>query len=109
MSNHNNYNKMYNKQEPAEFSEPVIYIDHPEAEHTVEPVVESQPEFVPGVVVGCYKLNVRENPDLNAKIVCVLNVSAEVQVSAEEFGEWFYVCTATGLEGYCMKQFIETV
>ncbi len=61
-----------------------------------------------GVVVDCLKLNVREAPNANANIVCVIDASTNLVIIEEESTDEFYaVCTASGAEGYCMKQFIK--
>lgn len=66
------------------------------------------PETVSGMVVGCAKLNVRKEPNLTADIVCALNVQSEIEIDVEKSNkEWFYICTATGIEGYCMRKFVE--
>lgn len=76
------------------------------AEETVETV--SLPETVTGVVTGCAKLNVRKNPSVNADVVCVLDVTSEIEINvAKSNKDWFSVCTATGIEGYCMRKFVE--
>lgn len=73
---------------------------------TVETV--SLPKTVEGVVAGCAKLNVRAEPNLFAEIICVLDVSSEMAIDVENSdSEWFKICTATGIEGYCMRKFVE--
>jgi hypothetical protein len=63
---------------------------------------------ITGVVVNCTKLNVRANPDATADVVCVLDAKSEVKIDkAKSNKEWFAVCTATGVEGYCMRKFVE--
>ena len=75
-------------------------------EETVDTV--SLPETVAGIVANCAKLNVREEPDLDAKIVCVLDVMSEIEIDvAKSTDEWFKVCTAIGVEGYCMRKFVD--
>jgi len=72
------------------------------------PTYDEYYEPVVGVVTGCAKLNVRENPSMEASVVCVLRSEAEVEVDVtKDYGEWYHVCTATGLEGFCMKKFID--
>ena len=72
---------------------------------TVETV--ALPETVEGVVVGCSKLNVRANPDATADVVCVIDVASEININVEKStNDWFYVCTAAGIEGYCMRKFV---
>lgn len=88
------------------------------AEPIMEPAIEliqetvetvTLPETVVGVAVNCARLNVRATPSLNAEILCVLDVGAEVQVDvANSDNEWFKLCTATGIEGYSMRNFINT-
>lgn len=64
----------------------------------------------PAVVVGCGKLNVRENPSKDAKVVCVMNLGQELTVDLDKSTEEFYkvyTCVKEVLyEGYCVKQFI---
>lgn len=74
-----------------------------EVNHEVENVAET----ISGVVSGCEKLNMREDSNKESKIITVLTKDAEVKVNLTESTEDFYkVCTASGLEGYCMKKFI---
>lgn len=66
------------------------------------------PETVTGMVVGCSKLNVRAEADLFANIVCVLDNRSEIAIDVNKSNkDWFYVCTATGVEGYCMRKYVE--
>ena len=77
-------------------------------ETVVEPVVEEAPKFVYGTVVGCRKLNVREQMHLGATVLCELPVSTEVQVFEDEHhDEWYHVITKTGIDGFCMKKYIK--
>ena len=73
---------------------------------TVETVTLS--DTAKGMVIDCVKLNVRENATVNSGIVCVLDVMSEVEVDMRKSTDkWAYVYTATGAEGYCMRQYIE--
>ena len=75
-------------------------------EETVETV--TLPETVTGVVANCAKLNVRVAPVANAEVVCVLAAKTEIEISvAESTDEWFKICTAAGIEGYCMRNFVD--
>lgn len=72
------------------------------------PVADKEPEFVTGTVVGCRKLNVREQMNLGAAVLCELPVSTQVQVFADEHhDEWYHVSTTTGVDGFCMKKYIK--
>ncbi len=66
------------------------------------------PKTVTGVVVDCAKLNIREEPSVDAAVVCVLDVMSEIEIDAAKSDhEWFKVRTATGIEGYCMRKFVD--
>lgn len=80
----------------------------------VEPIVEEEIEEVEAVpmvfgkVVDCGKLNVRKEPNVKAKVLCVIDRDAEVEIDESESTEYFYkIYLATGAEGFVMKQFIE--
>lgn len=91
---------------------PVVEAPKSVAEY-VKPVVETVetvalPTTVEGVVVNCAKLNVRSKPDISSDVVCVLDVMSEMEIDVEKSNEdWFYVCTAIGVEGYCMRRFVD--
>lgn len=88
------------KMETAPVTKPVIMS---EAVDTV-----ALPKTVEGVVVNCAKLNVREEPNTEAEIVCVLDVTSEIEIDVEKSTTaWFKICTATGVEGYCMRKFVD--
>lgn len=73
---------------------------------TVETV--KLPNTVTGKVINCAKLNVRENATVDSGIVCVLDVMSEIEIDTKKSTEnWFYIYTAIGAEGYCMKQYVE--
>ncbi len=85
----------------------------PEVKMEVELIQETVntvtlPKTVAGVVVNCAKLNVREEPSADADVVCVLDVMSEIKVDVTKSdGEWLKVHTATGVEGYCMRKFVD--
>jgi hypothetical protein len=71
--------------------------------------VTNEPEetTATGTVVNCVKLNVRAEPNATAGIVCAMNVDSEMKIDINKStNEWYKVCTATGIEGYCMKKFV---
>lgn len=127
MSNHNysqysnnkknNYkpaNKPVAEKKPiAEVEPEVTPVIDPVITPVVKPVVETVetvtvPETVKGVVVKCAKLNVREQPNTDAEILCVLDAQSEIEVVVAKVSKkWFYVRTAAGVEGYCMRQYVE--
>jgi hypothetical protein len=73
-----------------------------ESESYDEPV-----EIKIGLVADCKKLNIRERPSVDAPIVCEVVYQTELMIDENESIEEFYkVCTAAGIEGFCMKKFI---
>ena len=80
----------------------------------VEPTVESMPEIAPveekvavyiGKIRDCDKLNVREEPNLEAKVLCRLDKNSEVEIDKTNSTKDFYkICTSSGISGYCMKK-----
>ena len=76
------------------------------AADVVTPAIE-EPKPVIGVVTGCNKLNVRKMPKPDAAVVSELVASSEVMIDEDKSTVEFYkVCTASGVEGFCMKKFI---
>ena len=101
-----NYNQMskknYDKTESVEQVETPID-ETPIETESAEP---AKPEPIEGTV-GCEKLYVRSDATVDSEPVGVINRDSKVFVYEDESTEEFYkVCTATGLEGYCMKKFI---
>lgn len=115
MSNHNysNYSKYSNKKTNEQSGE-VKMGSATAVEPVVRPVLVEEavetvelPKTVKGVVVDCMKLNVRANPKTNADVLCVLNVGSEMEIDvAGSTDEWFRVNTAAGVDGYCMRKFV---
>lgn len=77
-----------------------------EPEEVFEEPVEVK-NFKMGKVEGCTKLNVRKRPNATAEVVCVIDHDTEVEINLDKSTAKFYkICTATGVEGFCMKEFI---
>lgn len=119
MSNkHRDYTKYAKTQdEPAmaiidapsfeEVVEPTDTAEVAEPIEIAEPAIETAPAPKIGRVFGCTSLNVRKAPKTNAVVICTINCHAEVEIDELESTEDFYkICTASGIEGYCMKKFI---
>ena len=89
----------------------------PEAQTTqTEPetpeVLPGAPEAVIGVVVNCEKLNIREDANKSAEVLCVINKGEEVEIDEEDSTDDFYSVIYGGnksvsVYGYCMKQYIK--
>ena len=79
-----------------------ITLEYKEPTHETKVV-----ELAKGAVSGCSKLNVREEPNLFAEVVCTLDKDVEVMIDEIESTEDFYkIYTASGMEGFCMKKFV---
>ena len=89
----------------------------PEVEPTNE--VENEEDKHSGaiakaVVVGCTKLNVRENADKNSKVICVIEKGKEltVDLDAHTTEDFYKVCFDKDevlYAGYCVKDFISII
>lgn len=90
-------NKDYTKF--SKWQEPEIEVEQVER--------EPEPQKL-GIVINCNNLNIRKHPDLNSDIICAIKRSTEVMIDDNESTEDFYkICTVSGIEGFCMKQYIE--
>lgn len=120
MSKHNysqysNAKKYDNKPKTEEMSEHVNPIEHADFVEEVDAVkmVEETVNTVPipktinGIVANCTKLNIRKGPSTNAEILGVVNVDSEMKIDMDKSNDkWFYVSTAVGIDGYCMRDFV---
>lgn len=72
------------------------------------PVVQSQPTLTEnkGQVVNCVRLNVRETPTANGRVIDILNKGEVVTIISSDVG-WYKIRTAKKT-GYVMAQYIET-
>lgn len=122
--NYTNYNKMTMPELVEEVEATVGLVETEEAKElteeikaqpalTIEEIAELEPEVAPPAepidgVVTAVRLNVRKLPSANAAVVTVINQDTKVQINTEEStSDWYKVYTAAGVEGYCMKKFIE--
>lgn len=81
-----------------------------EDEVVVKDVTETEELSNPtmGIVSDCKKLRVRNYPELEANVICEIEVGSKVVIDENKSTEEFYkVCTETGIDGYCMKRFIK--
>lgn len=107
-----NYNQMSKKNTKVE-TEPVKPVETETTEtpettetETTEAPKTTETEPIEGVV-GCEKLYVRSDATVDSDPVGIIDKDTKVFIYEDESTDEFYkVCTATGLEGYCMKKFI---
>lgn len=72
-----------------------------------EPIEETPATSVTGIVTNCLKLNIRENPNTDSKVVCEVSMLDELVIDEEaSTDEWFKVYTEMGVEGFCMKKYV---
>ena len=95
---------------------PVLPEDQNEPEDQNDPEVITDPENnednsgtnLLAVVVNCAKLNVRKEAAKDSEIVCIIAKGDELAVDLDASTEDFYkINTSNGIEGYCVKDFIE--
>ena len=61
-----------------------------------------------GVVYNCEKLNIRKSASKDSDVVAVVDVGSELLIDTAKSTYNFYkVCTASGIEGYCMSEFVK--
>lgn len=71
-------------------------------------IIEEAPNENTFGIVSCEALNVREAPNIKSDAVTVLHKDSEVMIDMNMSTEEFYsICTEAGVEGFCMRQFIE--
>lgn len=81
-------------------------------DETIVDKVELDETNISGVVYNCNKLNVREQSIKNSKILCVVDKDTELIVDLTKSTEDFYKVTVCMngevIEGYCMKEYVQT-
>lgn len=113
MSKHRNYiNYSKPNNQPIE-STPVVEEETAESsQEVIEETVDASPveveKFAAGKVTNCSRLRVRKNPNAYSEVLCVIDSGSPVEVYVnEDTNEFYKVYTEAGVEGYCMKQYIE--
>lgn len=111
MSKHKDYTKYSNREQRTEAKlireaqTAVDNADFPVVVEDIPEVVVTEPKE--GVVVDCLKLNVRMEPNSDSEVVGQISAATQLKVYEDESTEEFYkICTYSGVEGYCMKKFI---
>ena len=99
------YRKDYTK-----FSKPSLHEEKADKKETKreEPTEPTKDE--PKTIIGnvtAKRLNIREKPDIGSSILCVAEANSELMIEEDASDEWFKVCTVLGVEGYCMKKFVD--
>lgn len=69
--------------------------------------IKSSPTF--GVVDGCFRLNVRKEPNVTSEIVSVIPIGTKVKLGLDFDAAWWKVVLDDGSSGYALKQYIKTL
>lgn len=70
--------------------------------------VNSKSNNIFGTVVSCERLNVRATPE--GEILAVIDAGTTVEIKTNfEDDHWYAITTATGMDGYCKKEFIKVI
>lgn len=76
----------------------------------IEAMLPEQPQIsqpIIGIVVNCKKLNLRTKPSKAANIIYEMPADSKLTINLDRsINGWFSVCTESGLEGFCMKEFV---
>ena len=101
--NHTNYNKISTTPAVVEQTK----VDTTPAIDVIDNTPPAPIEPIDGIVSGCKRLNVRKEASLTGEIVCEVAVGTTLMIDqSESTDEWFKVYAETGVEGYCMKNFV---
>lgn len=82
--------------------------------HYEDPILDDATEIIEdmvkekvGIVTDCLKLNIRKEPDMDSEVVTTVSCLDELRIDLEtSTNDWYAVCTAVGIEGFCMKKFV---
>lgn len=92
---HKNYEDLI----PTESIESMEDMNIEEVEETVQETI--------GVVTDCLKLNIRKEPSKDSEAVAIATCLDELMIDmTSSTDDWYAVCTAAGIEGFCMKKFV---
>ena len=77
------------------------------SEEIVEESIEQPSEKLRGIV-RCINLNVRKEPNLDSTKIGCLKTGDEIVIDpSKSTDRWYKVSTDSGLDGYCVKEFID--
>lgn len=78
-------------------------------EETIEPKAEEPVDTTSiGIVTKCSKLNIRKKPNIDGKVVVVVDAKTKLTIINDKaIPNWYHVETAEGIKGYCMSKYVE--
>ena len=79
----------------------------PEQESVQYTVTTTEMKPTYGVVSNCDRLNVRKKPHRGQNVLTVIEEDETVEITMHKSTKnWYFVKTESGVEGYCMTDFI---
>lgn len=103
-----NYSNYFKPNKPRAEEPEILGVDLSPADDVCIKAAHPVAAPIVGIVANCVRLNVREEPSIESDIVTILDKGSEVHIEDSESSEDFYkICTATGIDGFCMKKFID--
>ena len=84
------------------------FYEDDEVTEEVPDIAEAYTDKVSGYV-NCMRLNVRKDPSVSVgNVINKLNKDDEVLIDlSNSYDIWYKISTASGIEGYCLKEFID--
>lgn len=62
------------------------------------------------IVSNCKRLNVRTAPTTDSDVICIIRSGTSLKVDFQESNDnWYKVCTSSGVEGYCMRDYVTKI
>lgn len=118
-----NYNEVQQREEfdmlKAPIQETESEVDYLTEEEKIEEAIEaikevasdfeSEPidkDLLEGTIYKCNLINVRSEPSTTSEIITTLKAGAKVVVG-DVVDEWVSITTQMGVEGYCLKDYVE--
>lgn len=93
--------------EPIADENPVEEMDSELVEPKNEEDESVSTKVLLGVVTKCRRLNVREEPNKDSKILTAIDIGKSVTIYSDESTDgWYRVSIEDNVKGYCMKEYI---
>ena len=74
---------------------------------------EAKNEIKRGHVINCDRLNVRDQPNSNSAIICVLVNNTKVVIEPDyqlaEENDWLHITTEVGVDGFVKSEYIGVI
>ena len=89
------------------YEDPVLADSAEIPEDTKVKKIEEVAKEIVGVVTDCLKLNIRKEPRKDSEVAAIVTCLDELKIDPDaSTDDWYAVCTAVGIEGFCMKKFV---